>query len=299
MNAPLRKRTKRIRWAAALAALGVAGGLALAAAGYAPAAPSAKGRFVKAGGHRLYLRCEGKGSPVVMLEAGLGDWSRGYNPVLARAKKIGTTVCAYDRYGLGRSGRDGDTRTVAKVVSDLHALVRNAKLRAPFVLGGGSMGGMIVRYYSLLYPKEVAGMVLFDSVPDDWDQYTRMTTFTGGEESIEIAAAAARLRASDRLGKKPLAVLQAGDDSYLRSATGQANFLDYWHPAQLALARISSNSIFAVATGSPHWVQSGAPDLSAEAIRLVVSSARSKKALPACEKSKLPRLGGACEETAG
>jgi hypothetical protein len=291
MTAPPRKKHIRTRWLAGLLLLAAA----LAFAGQSLASSSAKGRFVNAGGHRLYLRCAGKGRPVVMLEAGLGDWSRGWKAVLARSAQIGTTVCAYDRFGLGQSGTYTGTRTIASVVSDLHTLVSKAKLRGPYVFAGASIGGIVTRSYARQYPKQVAGMVLFDSVPDNWDQYTRMTVFDGGGEKLDIAAAAARLRASDKLGKKPLIVLEAGDESYLEGITQQSDFLDYWNPSQRKLARISTNSLFAIATGKPHWIQSAAPNLSAEAIRMVVSSVRDKKRLPTCVKSKLPKLGAACK----
>jgi hypothetical protein len=45
----------------------------------------AKGRFVEVDNHRFYLACAGKGRPVVVLEAGLGDWSRGSEESVARA----------------------------------------------------------------------------------------------------------------------------------------------------------------------------------------------------------------------
>ncbi|MGA9762473.1 MAG: alpha/beta hydrolase [Gaiellaceae bacterium] len=290
MNALLKGKLKRIRWLAGALIVAVV----LALAGQASASSSAKGRLIKANGHSLYLRCAGTGSPVVMLEAGFGDWSRGWTAVLARSKTIGSTVCAYDRFGLGQSGAYTGTRTIASVVADLHALVSKAKLRGPYVFSAASLGGLMARSYARTYPKQVAGMVLFDSTPDDWDQYLGMSVMSGESENLDIAAAAARLRASDKLGKKPLVVLQAGDESYLEELTQKPDFLDYWNPAQQKLARLSRNSLYALATGQPHWIQSAAPNLSAEAIRLVVGSVRSGKPLPACTKSKLPKLGAAC-----
>jgi hypothetical protein len=268
--------------------------LAVVAAGQAMAGSSPSGRFVEVNKHRLYLRCAGKGRPVVVLEAGLGDWSRGWKAVLARSKTIGTTVCAYDRYGLGRSGTGAGVRTVAQDVSDLHRLLAKAKLQSPYVIAGASIGGIIVRSYARLYPAQVAGAIFVDSVPDDWDQYVGISVFSGGAERLDIGAAAAKLRASDNLGHRPLVVLEAGDESYLEQATQRTDFLDYWSPAQQKLAGLSTNSLFAVATGSPHWIQSAKPDLSAEAIRLVVSAVRTKKHLPACADSKLPKRGAAC-----
>ncbi|HEY5478914.1 MAG TPA: alpha/beta fold hydrolase [Gaiellaceae bacterium] len=290
MNTRLMGKRARTRWLAGALILAVGLGFA----GPASARSSAKGRLVKTNGHSLYLRCAGTGSPVVMLEAGFGDWSRGWKAVLARSKTIGSTVCAYDRFGLGQSGTFASTRTIASVVSDLHALVSKAKLRGPYVFSGASLGGLIARSYARSYPKQVSGMVLFDSVPDDWDQYLGMSVMSGDSEKIDIAAAAARLRASDKLGKKPLVVLQAGDESYLEGLTQKPDFLDYWNPAQQKLARLSKNSVFALATGQPHWIQQAAPKLSAEAIRLVVASVRSGKPLTTCAKSKLPKLGATC-----
>ena len=291
MNVVLERRLTRMRRLVATLVVAVV----VLVAGQALAGSPANGRFVKAGGHRLYLRCAGKGRPVVLLEAGLGDWSRGWKTVLSRSKTVGSTVCAYDRYGLGWSGRYKGSRPIARVASDLHALMSKAKLRGPYVLGGASIGGLVVRYYAKQYPKQVAGMVLFDSVPDDWDQYLGMSVFAAGGESLSITTVATSLRASDRLGSKPLVVLEAGDESYLEGVTHRSDLRDYWDPRQHELAGISTSSLFAVATGSPHWIQSARPNLSAEAIRMVVASVRSKKALPTCAASKLPKLGAACE----
>ena len=85
-----------------------------------------------------------------------------------------------------------------------------------------------------------------------------------------------------------------GEWRLLEEVVRRPDLLDYWDPSQRKVERISTNSLFALATGKPHWIQSAAPKLSAEAIRLVVSSVRSKKPLPACAKSKLPKLGAAC-----
>ncbi len=263
--------------------------------GQAAASGGVKGRMLTVNGHGLYIACAGKGKPLVMLEAGLGDWSRGFAPILARSSRIGSTVCAYDRLGLGRSEPFRGTRSVAALVSDLKGLLVAARLRGPYVLGAGSMGGLVVRTYARLYPKRVAGMVLFDSVPDDWDRYVGIPVFEGGGESLAIAKASAQLRRSDRLGSKPLVVVEAGDESYLEQVTGRSDLTDYWRPAQQALAQISSNAILVLAEGSPHWVQSGAPDLSAEAVRLLVTAVRSGHVLPPCARTRLPALGASCK----
>lgn len=284
-------RFRRALVAMMLASLVV--GAAVASAG----GPS--GRF-KANGHRLYLECSGSGKPTVVLDAGLGSDHTDWAEIRARASLLHTRVCAYDRYGLGYS--DGThvqakVRTIAKVVSDLHALLRSAKLAPPYVFVGHSMGGLIDREYARHYPKDVAGMVLLDTAPDDWDLYTGTRIFTYGMESLNVVAASAALRRHDSLGAKPVVVIEADNDLMVMQwvhGKSESDFQAYWDSAQRALARISSNSIFAVATGSTHMIPENAPRLTVEAIRLVLVAARAHKRLPACMSTKLPGFYGDC-----
>jgi pimeloyl-ACP methyl ester carboxylesterase len=61
------------------------------------------GRLVPLGGGRsLYLKCDGAGSPTVVLEAGFGGSSVEWDEVQAALGRS-TRTCAYDRAGLGNS----------------------------------------------------------------------------------------------------------------------------------------------------------------------------------------------------
>jgi pimeloyl-ACP methyl ester carboxylesterase len=260
------------------------------------------GRY-KVNGHRLYLTCVGKGKPVVVLDAGLGGDHTGWPPVVRRASALHTQVCAYDRYGLGHSdgvpgilsGSIRKTRTIDQAVSDLHALVRAAKIKGPYVFVAHSIAGLIDREYARRYPNDVAGMVLLDTAPDDWNTYTGTETFIIGEK-LNITAASAALRGSDSIGAKPLVVVEGGDESGLASEhpNGKIDFQTYWDTAQRSLARISRNSIFVVAAKSDHEVPDRARGLTIETMRLIVNAVRNHTQLPHCAKTKLPKLGGKC-----
>ena len=83
-----------------------------------PQAYPPSGRMVDIGGRKLYLNCEGKGSPTVILMAGGGafsiDWAL-VQPKIADS----TRVCSYDRAGLGWSDPGPAEDTVEETVSDL------------------------------------------------------------------------------------------------------------------------------------------------------------------------------------
>jgi pimeloyl-ACP methyl ester carboxylesterase len=151
--------------------------------------------LVDIGGRRLYLECQGVGSPTVMLESGAGNgadpWSMdplepaGSRRMVLPAVAGFTRVCAYDRPGItlsinpahphaqaekpfpSRSDPVPMPRTAGDIVTDLHALLQATAVPAPYVLVGHSFGGLVVRLYASAYPDEVFGLVLVDAAQEE------------------------------------------------------------------------------------------------------------------------------------
>jgi len=118
-------------------------------------------RLVDIGGRRLNIICTGRGSPTVILEAGLLADSTAWRlvqPTISRR----TRVCSYDRAGLGFSDPAGSPRDGAAIVGDLHALLQRARIASPYVLVGWSSGGLYTRLYQYRFPNEVVGLVEVD-----------------------------------------------------------------------------------------------------------------------------------------
>lgn len=132
-----------------------------------PAGPS--GTY-EVDGRQLALRCEGEGSPVVILEPGDGGVQDDFADLLPGLAEL-TKVCTYDRAGRGDSDPPPTTpRTSAEVVEDLHGLLESAGVAPPYVLGGVSAGGSFVVHFARAHPEEVLGVVAMNEVPlyDDW-----------------------------------------------------------------------------------------------------------------------------------
>ena len=125
-------------------------------------------RLVTIGDRRLNLHCMGAGSPVIVLEAGLGGDSSGWVRVQPRLAEV-TRVCAYDRAGYYFSDSGATPRTADAAVADLHALLAEASIHAPIVLVGHSLGGLLARLYAATYPADIVGMILLDPVTDGAD----------------------------------------------------------------------------------------------------------------------------------
>jgi pimeloyl-ACP methyl ester carboxylesterase len=257
-----------------------------------PAGPP--GQKVSVGEHALYIACQGSGSPTVVLDAGLGanhrTWA-GVMSVLGRATPPRTRVCAYDRWGRGDSDDSrGNWQSVGQAGDELRALLRASGIQPPYVLVGHSIAGLIQRRYTMAYPGEVSGLVMVDTVPDDWDRYLHVSAFSGSGETLIYTDDAEVLR-KDGLGARPTVVVQAEKTAYLDPSAG---FGEYWHRSQRALATLSTNSILVTAKGSDHLVPDDRPDLVARSIELVVDAARAGVRLPACEASGLTEVDGAC-----
>jgi len=125
-----------------------------------------EGRF-DVGGHKLYMRCEGSGSPTVVYFHGFiedpeggGATNAGEIPSMLRDEH---RVCAYARANVGRSDDVPGLRTGKSSVTDLHRLLAAVGAGPPYVLLGASFGGLISYSYAATYPEEVAGMVLLDA----------------------------------------------------------------------------------------------------------------------------------------
>src|ERR1700741_170271 len=80
--------------------------------------PLAPGKLVDLGGHKLHVNCSGKGSPVVVIENGLGDFSFDWVLVQTRVSQF-TRICTYDRAGYAWSDAGPKPRTFAQINLEL------------------------------------------------------------------------------------------------------------------------------------------------------------------------------------
>jgi pimeloyl-ACP methyl ester carboxylesterase len=128
------------------------------------------GEMVDVGGYSLHINCVGQGSPTVVLDAALGDFSAQW--VRVQREVSGTTrVCAYDRAGMGWSEMGPEPRDSRQITSELHTLLAKAGIEGPYVLVGHSLGGLSMLTYANRYLDEVAGVVLVDS-STELDQFS-------------------------------------------------------------------------------------------------------------------------------
>jgi hypothetical protein len=107
------------------------------------------------------------------------------------------------------------------------------------------------------------------------------------DDSYDAPVAAAELAQRPKLKARPFVVLIPGRRQYAPPD---------WLEWQKRVARLSTSSMLVrVETALPGSIQFNAPDLTAEAFRLVVVAARRGAPLPRCAATRLPQnLWGTC-----
>jgi pimeloyl-ACP methyl ester carboxylesterase len=127
------------------------------------------GRLINIGqGCKLYLLEKGSGGPTVLFESGIAATNLNWCRIQETVSRF-THTASYDRGGLGWSSPANSARTPGNIAIELHAMLERAGIKPPYVLVGHSFGGLVMRRYAVLYPEDVAGIVLVDPMRcEEW-----------------------------------------------------------------------------------------------------------------------------------
>ena len=181
---------------------------------------------------------------------------------------------------------------------ELHAVLRTAGEKEPYVLLGHSYGGFLVRLFATSHPKEVVGMVLVDAAEEgvffapasiqrwsvigpelgalyDKAQTPDLKNYYGAivDELASNKLVPEEMRKPGgfgRLGNLPLVVI-----AHSKPFTGEDAVLEpLWRTGEERLAALSTHGKLIVASNSDHNIQTTEPDLIVDAVKAVIVSAK-------------------------
>jgi len=264
---------------------------------------------IRIGSHSLQVHIEGKGVPVVVIDAGITDQLDKLRPLQERLARV-TRVITYNRAGYGKSQPGPLPRHSGQEADELKTLLEKSSIPGPYLLVGHSLGALNVQVFAARYPDDVAGMILLDPPPlsfilkQEYVDLVPMAEKTTAEwQTIADAAATAtdaegkarseffRMIASEHremfgetarlvggiatFGDLPLLVMAAGKANPAFGA-GAEEYQRYWVEQSRSLANKSSKSRFILAAEASHYLYLDVPDLVVDSILAMVQATGGK-----------------------
>ena len=253
------------------------------------------------------MRMEGKGTPTVVIDAGITDKLENWWPLQKRIAKE-TRIITYNRAGYGQSEPGPLPRHSGQEVKELKAMLDAASVPGPYVIVGHSLGGLNAQVFAAKYPKDVAGIVLLDPPPLSFicgQQYTSLLKMADqmtaewqaiadagtdsqdveekaraiffkmiASENREMFGKSARLVSEiSSFGDTPLLVIAAKKPNPVLIDLAQ-EYQEYWIEQSRSLSHKSKKGKFVLAEDSTHYLYKDVPDLVVESILSIVYQAR-------------------------
>ncbi|QRK05985.1 alpha/beta hydrolase [Archangium violaceum] len=234
-------------------------------------------------GQALEYIIAGQGSPTIVLINGSGGPIEGWLRVWEPLSALGT-VFAYNRPGIGGSGKPVVPQTGEVIVESLRALLLHANLSPPYLLVGHSLGGLAVNLFARTFPTEVSGVVLLEATaPEDVSVMARyqngfqrfaqrtLDSIFGKDELGETGHVSRTVDLIQRAGPfpdVPFVVVTGGRPAMAWATPAQALAARAEH--QRRLAALSPQGKQMIASRSGHFPQLTEPEVVVEAVRFVV-----------------------------
>ncbi len=192
------------------------------------------GKIVEVDGRGVHVVEMGHGAPTVWLENGWLGITLGWGSFQRRLAQH-TRVCAYDRAGIAWSDPADSYRSAQSEADEFAALLDALGETEPIILLAWSGGGPVAQIFAADRPERVAGLVLMDAIPPDYDwwatctfphlypreRHERLETARGFAEQ----AAAGSLCQSDIAAWLTPALLEQHGERYLKLLLNNPN---YW-----------------------------------------------------------------------
>jgi pimeloyl-ACP methyl ester carboxylesterase len=251
-------------------------------------------------GRHLEARCLGRGRPTVVFENGLG---MRYDSWLKVAARLGTktSVCVYNRAGIGASDLARLPRTSGDMAADLKELLRGVSAPTPYILVGHSIGGFVVRVFADRHPNFVAAAIFIDSAhPDQAAAFERLLpprdadtapvrAFRNEEvdgwmdrknpEGMDLSASATEVRATTVPLAFPVRVISAGrvTNPFGLPVLLNAEIGNTWNVLQVSLTKLSRDGARRVSPTAAHFVQDDDPDFIVDEIDDLIHQSRRRE----------------------
>jgi pimeloyl-ACP methyl ester carboxylesterase len=253
--------------------------------------------LVSVAGRQVEVVRMGEGSPTLVLESGGGEAASQWAGILPELAKQ-TRVLTYSRAGFGKSTASTRPGSPQLSVAELHQLLQALGESGPFVLGGHSWGGLLVRLYASTFPTDVVGLVLIDATHEA--QFARYEAMKPGFKFADLLRSGVA-KAPPAVRELYEQVIQVGTDQKVDGMTplrdlplavitavkpcppevswtcSDPGVWPIWRQLHAEWAQRSTASLLIVSAKTEHYVMNDQPSLIVDALKFVLDQVRGTK----------------------
>lgn len=124
------------------------------------------GRLFMVQGRPMHLNSQGRGTPTVVMDSGVGFHSPDWH-IIQQNLSEKTRSLTFDRPGYGWSARPAGSRSAFDAAYELHQLLKQGGEHPPYILVGHGYGSLTMQFFASLYPGEVKALILIDPLHED------------------------------------------------------------------------------------------------------------------------------------
>ena len=283
----------------------------LSATDYAAGLPQIPGEYVDVGTHRLHHRCEGEGSPTIVIDNGIaGSATEWYTVQENLAHRF--RICVYDRAGYAWSEPGPAPRTTEQIADELKRLLEVRGEAPPYIFVGHSFGGFTALRMTSLFPEQAIGVVLVDSsspdiffehevprrdlvnpiaagaatgtdkVPSTSQEMARFLNsrrkalFVQMDEIANFKVSATQVPTAETIRVLPMLIIARDAQTESNSTLLSQNRETQWRHAQEKLSQMSSKGRLKIASGCDHFIHLCNPKWLAREIEVFIDELVSK-----------------------
>ncbi len=237
--------------------------------------------YVQSGDYKLAERCTGSGNITVVFESCVGgDMQTWIDSGIEHKVSSFASVILYNRAGLEPSENTSNTLSIENAINDLNEIIKTIPNDNKIILVGHSLGGAIIRAYSVKYPKKISGLIFVDSThevmlkiykPEEGKEFgydfLDFLKENGSDEDDTIVREAKEventliyLKELEQLPNIYITTITA-----IKGHSSDVN-LEQWRNAHLSLGTNISKYNHIDALNSGHFIQESEPELIINAI---------------------------------
>lgn len=248
--------------------------------------------YIQSGDYKLAVRKSGSDNITVVFESALGEYMETWiESGIENKVNNFASVILYNRAGLYPSEDTAAKLTIENAINDLDKIISTIPKNNKIVLVGHSLGGAIIRAYTMQNPNKISGLIFVDTSHEvSLELYKPEKGKTFVEDSVEYLLSNGWVESDTAVREykefeNTLLFLKDFDPlpnifvTTITAMNGHSSEqeLEAWRNAHLSLGNNNLKHNHIDAMNSSHYIQESEPEIIVNAIKEITSNIKNEQ----------------------